>query len=249
MITPAALQILTTFRPGGSIGTPSFTLQPAEDDTDALSSRSTSTAADMAVVSIVDKKTITNGASTLHPSTIPHQKTVEVTNGIPKRQLSPKLELDRMSVGSTPSTLIPETTYTPEDSLGGFTKAKVQVSSKTSRSEDAHQVKVLNSTFSTIKTRLQEELKTMNNEGTANGLSIEAFSSYIGSERLRRMPPKGSRWDKILKWAEYFATSLSLFEEIVDAFVVLSKDTVELIFAAIRVLLQVRTPTIELSTR
>ncbi|KAK8192024.1 uncharacterized protein BKA78DRAFT_250650 [Phyllosticta capitalensis] len=90
----------------------------------------------------------------------------------------------------------------------------------------------------TLRQRLQDELKSSKEDWLAAGITIEAFLSFISHERLRRMPPKGSRWDKILKWAEYFATSLSLFEEAVETFVDSSKEAAELIFGCLQVLLQ-----------
>lgn len=92
----------------------------------------------------------------------------------------------------------------------------------------------------TLRAKLQIELKGSKEEELAAGVSSESFFGFIANERLRRMPAKGSRWDKILRWAEDFAKKLSLFEVTDDSFIPSSKDAVELILACLQLLLLVR---------
>ena len=78
------------------------------------------------------------------------------------------------------------------------------------------------------------------NGGTLNAsTSIKSFFDFVANYRLRRMPHKGSRWDKILRWAEYFAAQVALFDESVGPFVSNSKETAQLLWASCRVLLEV----------
>lgn len=155
-----------------------------------------------------------------------------------------------MSVNSVPGTVVSETTTiaNQDDSQGLLKKAKNTVRRAVSpspvprqRVSESQFISNVHDAVQTLRARLQVELKGSKEEPLAAGVTIESFLGYIGAERLRRMPPKGSRWDKILKWAEYCATSLSLFEEAVETFVASSQEAVELIFACLQILLQVST--------
>ncbi|KAF2091004.1 hypothetical protein K490DRAFT_34171 [Saccharata proteae CBS 121410] len=148
-----------------------------------------------------------------------------------------KVEADRVSVNSIP-TDISETTIAQDESIPALNQAKNQIRNKSPESRPQEQISSVEDAVGTFGVKLREELKSSNDEWLSAGCSIESFLDYIGSERLRRMPAKGSRWDKILKWAEYFATSLSLFEEAVDSFLASSKESVEIVFGCLRLLLQ-----------
>lgn len=89
------------------------------------------------------------------------------------------------------------------------------------------------------RAKLLTALKGTKEEKLAQGVSSENLFSFISEERLRRMPHRGSRWDKILKWAEDFAKKLSLFEVTDDNFIPSSKQAVELILASLQLLLLV----------
>lgn len=69
--------------------------------------------------------------------------------------------------------------------------------------------------------------------------SEESFLNFVANERLHRMPHRGSRWDKILRWAEYFATQVSALHEAVSSFVPNSTETAQVVWAGCRILLQV----------
>ena len=56
------------------------------------------------------------------------------------------------------------------------------------------------------------------------------------------MPHRGSRWDKVLKWAEFFALQISGYVKAVEAFVPQSFMAAKLIWAASHTLLEVSLP-------
>lgn len=87
--------------------------------------------------------------------------------------------------------------------------------------------------------KLLTTLKGTKEEKLVTGISSESLLAFIADERLRRMPHRGSRWDKILKWAEDFAKKLSLFEVTDDSFIPSSKEAVQLILASLQLLLLV----------
>ena len=70
-------------------------------------------------------------------------------------------------------------------------------------------------------------------------MNIESFLEYITHERLTNMPHRGSRWDKVLKSAEYFALQISAYGETVEKFVMDSKEAVDLALGNCYLLLEV----------
>ena len=75
-----------------------------------------------------------------------------------------------------------------------------------------------------------------------SSITIGNFLKYIERERLTSMPHRGSRWDKVLKWAEFFALQVANYSTAVEPFVPDSRDASKLILAACRVLLEVSFP-------
>ena len=70
-------------------------------------------------------------------------------------------------------------------------------------------------------------------------MSIDGFLEYIERQRLTYMPHRGSRWDKVLKWAEFFGLQISAYHKAVEAFVPDSETAAKIIWAAGHVLLEV----------
>lgn len=73
-----------------------------------------------------------------------------------------------------------------------------------------------------------------------HSMTIDGFLEYIERQRLTYMPHRGSRWDKVLKWAEFFGLQISGYAKTVESFVPDSKLAAKLIWAASRTLLEVR---------
>ncbi|PSR87263.1 hypothetical protein BD289DRAFT_241997 [Coniella lustricola] len=96
---------------------------------------------------------------------------------------------------------------------------------------------IVTDAVTTFRAKLQAELKGSKEEQLAAGVSSENLFGFIAGERLKRMPARGSRWDKILKQAEDFAKKLSLFEVSDDSFIPSSKEAVTLILASVQLLL------------
>ena len=70
-------------------------------------------------------------------------------------------------------------------------------------------------------------------------MNIETYLEYITHERLTSMPHRGSRWDKVLKAAEYFGLQISAYGEMIEKFVPHSKEAVDVALANCRLLLEV----------
>lgn len=84
-----------------------------------------------------------------------------------------------------------------------------------------------------------EELRILTNGVPSKPESLDSFLDFVASDRLRRVPHRGSRWDKILRWAEYFAIQISTLHESVSLFAPNSTETSRLIWQSCQTLLQV----------
>jgi hypothetical protein len=70
-------------------------------------------------------------------------------------------------------------------------------------------------------------------------MTAESILGYIRHERLTNMPQPGSRWDKVLKWAQFFSSQISRYEEAISSFVPDSKGAAQLIWVSCQTLLEV----------
>ena len=86
--------------------------------------------------------------------------------------------------------------------------------------------------------KYQNSLSSFANGSASNGDSVESLLDFVAADRLRRMPHKGSRWDKILKWLEIFAGHVSMFQQSMK-FASKNQEAAELIWGACRVVVQV----------
>lgn len=91
----------------------------------------------------------------------------------------------------------------------------------------------------TVTREYHHRLVRLTNKDFSKAESEESFLNFVANERLHRMPHRGSRWDKILRWAEYFATQVSTLHESVSSFVPNSAATAQVVWAGCRTLLQV----------
>ncbi len=90
-----------------------------------------------------------------------------------------------------------------------------------------------------VTAKYRQELTILSSGSLSQSESVDSFLDFVAADRLRRVPHRGSRWDKILRWAEYFAIQISILHESVGSFVPNSADSAQLIWACCRILLQV----------
>lgn len=69
-------------------------------------------------------------------------------------------------------------------------------------------------------------------------MTIEGFSDYITRERLSSMPHRGSLWDRVLRWAEFYALQIATYEKTIGSFVPESRTAAKQIFTLLRSLLE-----------
>jgi hypothetical protein len=80
--------------------------------------------------------------------------------------------------------------------------------------------------------------------GSSSDLFLESISTFedfleaLAAERLRFMPHHGSRWDKVIRWAEGFAAYIYVLHETVHAVMLHSDDASKMIWSSVLALLQ-----------
>lgn len=84
------------------------------------------------------------------------------------------------------------------------------------------------------------ELGSSSDQFLASCQSVEVFFDAIAGIRLRQMPHNSSRWDRILKWAEFFTLQVLGLSEEVSRFAAYSEQASHIIWASSLALIQVR---------
>ena len=100
------------------------------------------------------------------------------------------------------------------------------------------QITILQETVTSTRGKLVSAFSYVN-EGYIHSMTIDGFLEYIERQRLTYMPHRGSRWDKVLKWAEFFGLQVSGYAKAVESFIPESKVAAQLIWTAARTLLEV----------
>ena len=101
---------------------------------------------------------------------------------------------------------------------------------------------VLKETTTVIIARCKKDLDTKAHDVLTGTHNLDSLLDFIAAERLRSMPHRGSKWDKVLKWAETFAGEVDFFSNAIDCFAIHSQESARLIFGSCRVLLEVCLP-------
>lgn len=83
------------------------------------------------------------------------------------------------------------------------------------------------------------ELGSTSDHFLASCTSLEVFFDAVAGIRLRQMPHPSSRWDKVLKWAEFFAAQVQGYLEEVSQFADYADEAARIIWASSLALIQV----------
>ncbi len=130
-----------------------------------------------------------------------------------------------------------------EESLASRTETRSMTATSHAHTFTNHQqVTVLRQTVISTRSRLISELSHVDAH-YIDSMTVESFLKYTERQRLIHMPRRGSRWDRVLTRAEFFALQISRYEKAVHSFVPDSKNAAKMIWAAARVLIEV-SPTI-----
>ena len=66
-----------------------------------------------------------------------------------------------------------------------------------------------------------------------------AFFDFIATERLRSVPHKGSKWDRVLKFAESYGSRVDVYANVIRDYVPHSWESAKLVWGSCQALLQV----------
>jgi hypothetical protein len=114
-------------------------------------------------------------------------------------------------------------------------------SSMTSSSQiNVQKVTVLREITSKVTASCRRELGSSSAQVLEDATEVGVIFDYIAAERLRCMPHSGSRYDKVLRWAEPFAAQIHSFSHAVSEFVMYSTEAAQLIWGGCLLLLQVQ---------
>ena len=100
-------------------------------------------------------------------------------------------------------------------------------------------ITILRTTIRTSRSKLISDLARFDDE-YIDSMTIEAFLQNIETERLTSMPTRGSRFDRCLKWAEFFALQISQYQHVLQHSTLHSEQAAQLIYACCRSLIEVR---------
>ena len=100
------------------------------------------------------------------------------------------------------------------------------------------QVTVLRESVTAVRRKFVAELDDVD-ESSIQSISVDDVLDYIERQRLTHMPHRGSHWDNVLKWTEFFALQISGYAIVVEPFVPESKAAAKLIWIASQSLLSV----------
>ena len=100
------------------------------------------------------------------------------------------------------------------------------------------QVTILHESIISVRRNFLADLDDVE-ESTIEGIGMEDVFEYIERQRLTHMPHRGSHWDKVLKWAEFFALQMSGYARAVEPFAPEGKTAARLIWIATQNLLSV----------
>lgn len=126
--------------------------------------------------------------------------------------------------------------HRPFVNSGGL--AGLEVETTAMSFSDKQQVTVLHDSIVATRRKFIADFDDVD-ESFVHNTTIDGFLEYIERQRLTHMPHRGSHWDKVLKWAEYFALQISGYVTAVEPFMPDSRIAAQLIWTALRSLLRV----------
>jgi hypothetical protein len=84
-----------------------------------------------------------------------------------------------------------------------------------------------------MEARILSEFDTIDASLLGN-MNIAKFSDYIARERLSSMPHRGSLWDRVLRWAEFYALQIDDYAKKIESFVPESQYAARQIYTLLR---------------
>ncbi|KAL8722646.1 MAG: hypothetical protein Q9181_007437, partial [Wetmoreana brouardii] len=127
--------------------------------------------------------------------------------------------------------------YSSAKTTHQFCSEESEISTASMSISTEQHVTVLRESISITRRKFVTEIDEVH-ESDIQNTTIEGFLEFIERERLTYMPHRGSHWDKVLKWAEFFALQVAGYASALQSFVPESKDAAQLIWTASQSLLR-----------
>ena len=99
---------------------------------------------------------------------------------------------------------------------------------------------VLRDSIEKVVSSCRRDLDSSSAKTVLNTTDFGVVLDFIAAERLRCMPHSGSRYDKVLRWAEMFVLHVAAFTQNVSEAVASSHEATQQIWGSALLLLQVR---------
>ena len=122
--------------------------------------------------------------------------------------------------------------------VDGSSTHSIEANGHSSLTRTNTQYSIVRRTAFYVREKVVRELSDVD-DGFFGHMNIESFLEYITHERLTNMPHRGSRWDKVLKSAEFFAIQINMFSESAEKFIDSSKMAADVALGNCRLLLEV----------
>jgi hypothetical protein len=112
----------------------------------------------------------------------------------------------QQAVKSTTSTMSPSAQKNPEAVVSRT--SEVRQTNGDGKNGNSRKITTLRDATQRSITMYRTELGSSSEQFLTSCQSVETFFDFVAGIRLRQMPHHSSRWDKILKWAEFFAAQI-----------------------------------------
>lgn len=97
---------------------------------------------------------------------------------------------------------------------------------------------VLREVISKVTASCRRDLENSSSEVLQETKESGVVLDFIAAERLRCYPHPGSKYDKVLRWAESYVSQIYAFSQTVNEFVMYSSEAAHLMFGGSLLLLQ-----------
>jgi len=98
---------------------------------------------------------------------------------------------------------------------------------------------VLRETIEKVSSSCRRDLDISSQKVVLDTTDVGMVLDYIAAERLRCMPHSGSRYDKVLRWAEIYVLHVAAFAQNASETVASSHEATQQIWGSVLLLLQV----------
>lgn len=99
---------------------------------------------------------------------------------------------------------------------------------------------VLRESIEKVSSSCRRDLDSSSQKVVLSTTDVGIVLDYVAAERLRCMPHPGSRYDKVLRWAEIYVLHVAAFVQNASEAVPSSYEATQQIWGSVLLLLQVR---------